>query len=496
MLTPHPDRLIPPGPVLDIACDRGYVTADIDPARRRAADLPDTLGDPPSRVRSDRASNPNSEAGAIRGVDAAMGAGEAVRSSSRGSPPGWRAHLGSARRFGLAAILGMWLCVVVVSVVGGAGSVDLLQLQAVARRLAAGAPLYLDLSGARFIPGSVDLFYGPPALAVASLPLTWFDAETVRRFTVALGLAMVLGSVVAIVGGPLRRPGWHRNAFGFDRWPNAAAAVAGALLSYAVLRAVTLGATSTLLLLLLAITWLGLARRSDTLVSLALGSAIAFRIYPAALILPLVLAGRWRGAGGALACAVSWWLLGAFAAGPNATSQYLGLLVALSGVVVGAGNAAPGGALVALGVAEPLLAVEHVVVLATGAALLVLGGFALGHPDPGAAVARVPPWRSPAGWAWSRFAAIGSSGRDVRLLGWGLAIAGMLLASPIVWDHYLTALLILTAGMAAVSSRAAWHLAAILFVPGSAAAVALVGLPMVGSLMLLSRLRRVQNPPG
>ena len=384
----------------------------------------------------------------------------------------------------------------VASVVGGAGSGDLLLLQAAARRLAAGAPLYLDLTGARFIPGSVDLFYGPPALAVASLPLTWFDAEAIRHFTLALGLAMVLGSVVAIVGRPLPRPGRRWSAARLDRTPTAAVAVAGALLSYAVLRAVALGAPSIMLLLLLAVTWLGLARRSDTLSSVALGSAIAFRIYPAALLLPLVLAGRWRAAGGAVVCAVTWWLLGAIAAGFATTSQYLGLLVALNGVAVGAGNAAPGGALASIGVAEPFPAAAHLIAVASGVVLLVLGGIALGYPEPGAAAALRRRWRSPAGWVWSRLAAVDVSGRDIRLLGWGLAIAGMLLASPVVWDHYLTALILLTAGLAAVSGRPAWHLGAILFVPGSAAAVALVSLPIAGSLMLLSHLRPLQNAPG
>lgn len=45
MLAPYLDRLIPPGPVLDIACDRGYFIANIARAERWATDLRDTAGD-------------------------------------------------------------------------------------------------------------------------------------------------------------------------------------------------------------------------------------------------------------------------------------------------------------------------------------------------------------------------------------------------------------------------------------------------------------------
>lgn len=51
VLAPYLDRLMPPGPVLDIACDRGYFIANVSRAERWATDLRDTAGDLPPDVR-------------------------------------------------------------------------------------------------------------------------------------------------------------------------------------------------------------------------------------------------------------------------------------------------------------------------------------------------------------------------------------------------------------------------------------------------------------
>ena len=51
VLAPYLDRLIPPGPVLDIACDRGYFIANVARTERWATDLRDTAGDLPPDVR-------------------------------------------------------------------------------------------------------------------------------------------------------------------------------------------------------------------------------------------------------------------------------------------------------------------------------------------------------------------------------------------------------------------------------------------------------------
>jgi hypothetical protein len=55
VLAPYLDRLIPAGPVLDIACDRGYFIANVARAERWATDLRDTAGDLPPEVRFVRA---------------------------------------------------------------------------------------------------------------------------------------------------------------------------------------------------------------------------------------------------------------------------------------------------------------------------------------------------------------------------------------------------------------------------------------------------------
>jgi 2-polyprenyl-3-methyl-5-hydroxy-6-metoxy-1,4-benzoquinol methylase len=50
VLAPYLDRLIPPGPVLDIACDRGYFIANVAREERWATDLRDTAGDLPPGI--------------------------------------------------------------------------------------------------------------------------------------------------------------------------------------------------------------------------------------------------------------------------------------------------------------------------------------------------------------------------------------------------------------------------------------------------------------
>jgi SAM-dependent methyltransferase len=51
VLAPYLDRLFPPGPVLDIACDRGYFIANIARSERWATDLRDTARELPADVR-------------------------------------------------------------------------------------------------------------------------------------------------------------------------------------------------------------------------------------------------------------------------------------------------------------------------------------------------------------------------------------------------------------------------------------------------------------
>ena len=51
VLAPYLDRLMPPGPVLDIACDRGYFIANVNRAERWATDLRETSGNLPPDVR-------------------------------------------------------------------------------------------------------------------------------------------------------------------------------------------------------------------------------------------------------------------------------------------------------------------------------------------------------------------------------------------------------------------------------------------------------------
>jgi SAM-dependent methyltransferase len=55
VLAPYIDRLIPPGPLLDIGCDRGYFISNVARVERWATDLRDTESDLPPAVRFVRA---------------------------------------------------------------------------------------------------------------------------------------------------------------------------------------------------------------------------------------------------------------------------------------------------------------------------------------------------------------------------------------------------------------------------------------------------------
>jgi alpha-1,2-mannosyltransferase len=315
---------------------------------------------------------------------------------------------------------------------------DILLVRSASERLRNGEPIYLDPGGANFIDPSPADFYGPPALAVAGLPLTLVPAEIVRLGSFPVSwLVFGLGLLVLSRQVHLTRD-------------QLAAVFIGAMLAFAVAWGATLGASSVWLFGLLAGAAVALDRRSDLAAGVLIGTAAALRIYPVVLLLPLMVAGRWRAVVGALGVILGWSLIGIVVAGAQATQTFVTLLGSLGGADAGSSSIALTGA----GRAASVIA---------GAALLL--------------------W---AGWLDRRAAAA-----PERLLGWGLAFGGMLLVTPVVWDHYPTALLPLVIAVAATTGVVAAGLLSVGMLPAwLAGGYVIVWLPLIGVIAALRARRR------
>lgn len=343
---------------------------------------------------------------------------------------------------------------------------DMLILRSAAERLVSGLPLYLDPTAERFVPGSVELYYGPPAFAVASLPLTLFDEATVRLIAMPLSLGLVLAALALLV----------RTVPGRVSPNGVLTLITGTLLSFAVLWGSTLGAASIVVLFLAAVAWAGLERRTtwgSLIAALALGTAIAFRLYPAVLLVPLVLGGRWRTAIASLAVVVGWTVIGILVVGLTQTLDYLDVARALAALGAPMGSISPAALASTAGWSPLAVQVVRLGSLALGVLLLVVGGLLLG----GSRAGRVRHGLDP------------SEFESAELVGWGLALAGMLLVTPVLWDHYLTALLPLSVGLTALTRRAIFGLVPVAFLPGSLGGIALVAVPILGLVAVGRRLR-------
>ena len=314
-----------------------------------------------------------------------------------------------------AALLVPWLIVGTIRTIAPVPHVgyDLELLGRAATRLVDGLPVYLDASGASFYPGSLDLYYGPPAYLLPWLPLAHLPGDLLQRLAYPLGVIEVAAALALLVRA-------ERDAL---RPAQVAAIVAGAAGCWVVFAGVTLGASSTLTLLFVAGSWFYLRRGADVPGGIVLGTIIAWRVYPVALILPLLVARRWRAAGAAIATSVAWTAAGALVVGQGAWS-YPSLLLHLNGLDL-PGTASPAALAAYLLGPGPLITAIRVASIAIGAALLVVGGVVMRATE--------------ARW---------------RLTGWGLACAGCLLLPGVIWDHYLTLLLILAVGLVVGTGRA------------------------------------------
>ena len=192
-----------------------------------------------------------------------------------------------------------------------------------------------------------------------------------------------------------------------------ATTLVGLAASYAVFLTVTLTATSVLALGLLTGAWL--LRRRELAAGALIGTAAALRLYPGAMLLALLVAGRRRTVVAGVAAAGAWTLAGFVLAGPSASLTFAGLAMHLASP----SSIAP---------ARWLGPLAQVI----GVGLLILSGLRL-RRDPD------------------------------DLIAYGLACAGMLWVSPLVWDHYVLALLPLVVGLA--MRWPAWGLASAAMLP-------------------------------
>jgi alpha-1,2-mannosyltransferase len=264
---------------------------------------------------------------------------------------------------------------------------DLLLVRSAGERLLQGEPIYVDPAGLSFLDPGPEDFYGPPALAVLGVPLSLLPAELVRLAAFPGSLAVFAAGLAALGASVVL----GRDAI--------AGVFIGAMVSFAVFWGATLGASSVWLFGLLAFAIVALGRGSEVAAGVLIGTAAALRIYPVVLLLPLAVAGRWRAVLAAIATIVAWGAVGILVAGVDATRTFVELLVELQGTDAESSSIA-------------LTGTARVGSLVAGVILLAWGG-----------------WR-----------ARGDERRDA-LVGWGLALGGMLLVTPVVWDHYTTALL-------------------------------------------------------
>jgi alpha-1,2-mannosyltransferase len=328
---------------------------------------------------------------------------------------------------------------------------DILLIVNGARRVIAGLPLYDDPTVTDFAPDTPH-YYGPPALAAAYSPLTGLPDELIVRAAVVVGVIAAMIGVAILVRAsdvPVSRS-------------VIAGVFIGAIASPNVYGAAVIGNPSMFVLPLLAVGLFGLVRDRPWLAGIGIGTAAALRLYPAALLVPLLIAGRWRPAGAVVAVMGIWTLVGVWFAGPEVTRQYVDVALALNGVPhpeqIYTNVSLPAMAWRA-GWSDQAVAIVRVVSLALGGAALVGSGLLL---------------RS------------GSAAR--RMVAFGIGVAGSLLILSTVWSHYEVALLIVVVGAALVSGRAVLGLAGIAIGPAPfAGGLAMLWVPALGLASLRSR---------
>ena len=257
------------------------------------------------------------------------------------------------------------------------------------RRLLAGQPLYGDTTG-RVVRTRGGSPTAPPALAVLYTPLAPLADGDVARIASLGAYVCSLEAILVLVRTGLGR---------VDR-RFVAALTLGVIGSY-----VFLGAASRKPVDLVGAALCGRrvrnVRDKPVLVGIGIGTAAALRLYPIVLVIPLLLARRWRDAGAVIVVAGIWTLVGILAAGLDQTIEYAHLALALAAV--------PAPEAIAINASLPMLLYRH-----DAAAVAA-------HPRPDRRRSRLGVVTL---WFAGRWFARADAGS--RLLALGIAIVGML----------------------------------------------------------------------
>lgn len=318
-----------------------------------------------------------------------MRLGRGVRPSDRGA--------GRLRRIALVlALAGLaWLLLVLVALPGApAWGYDFEAYLNAALRLAAeGSPYQAETLAGPFSPGPYGLYLYPPPLAVAMGPFTGLDVGTGASLwfvghVVALAVACALMPV---------RPNVRLLAF------------ASAALGFAALRDVILGNVSVLLLVPLVAAWRWLDRPAG---SAGLALAIAVRPTLGVLLLGQLLRGRWRAAAWTVGTGAAMLLVSLPFVGLEGYLDYVAVVRNLGAMTGVERNIDLGSTALAMGAGEDV------------ARLALFGGYAAAT-----AAILLGLWRD----------------REVSFM---VVLGASLLLAPLLWDHYLAALVVPAAFLA------------------------------------------------
>ena len=304
----------------------------------------------------------------------------------------------------LAVLGGLWLVAGLVAFPGAEGwGYDYQAYADAATRLSESGSLYqAETLDGPYRPGPYGLYMYAPPLGIAVAPLTGLDLDT----GIALWYLLHLVALVAACA-LLPVPGWTRLA-----------TFSVAALSLAVTRDLVLGNVSVLLLLPLAAAWRWLDRPAG-----AVAQALAMSVRPmlGVLLIWQLLRRQWQAVAWTVGTGLVLIVLTLPFAGLEGYREYLTVLRNLGGVTGVEHNLDLSTTLAALGVDDGL------------AELALLAGYGLA------------------------VAAVGLSLRREPELGFVVTATASLLLSPLLWDHYLT-MLVLPAAYLAARGRA-WGLA-------------------------------------
>jgi hypothetical protein len=328
-----------------------------------------------------------------------------------------------------AVVLGLAMTIFV----GSAGfGYDFAAYDSAARRLAAGEPLYLADTAARYAAGEYEgLYLYPPPLAIALIPLTIMPPETATLVWMLVRAAMLVGACAIL---PVS--GWIR-----------AATFSVACLSYPVLFDLNLGNISLVIFALAAVAW----RWMDTPpAALAHASLVAVRFPFGIFFVEWLVERRWR----TLA-----WTIGAGLA-----------LIALSLPIVGVGT-----------YLDYVTILRDLPDISTGPHNLSLKSFALAIGAPDAVAGGLNIVGYAAGLGAVAYAAL----RRDRATAFVVTATATLLVAPFIHPHYLVLLLLPAAWLTA--SGHAWALALPLLGWLPDPILPLVAPATIGALLLLAR---------